>query len=336
MYPTLVLLTCMSLPPELIHRILNYLRHDRKSLMVASLVSKAWTSCSQAYLFESVHLKPSNLQRWLKNIPHNVDGPASHTRTLTLDDDHRLLWINPQCSDFPLSNLASFCDVRSLSLRWWNIAFLDDVSPEPYFDHFGRSLRTLSLQYCILDPTTFLVFLSLFPNVQDLEITSRYPHTLRLDTIPDIPKVTPSFCGTLSLVSFDSRDPILRALVALPLHFTTISIQGCAFDEPDTYRLLLTSCLDTLATLRFEKDYRGALGSIRATRPICPKFPTPLDRLLPDVSLASCDKLEEVHALLRNPGRLSQSLINLLSSITKASKNILNIHEHHRVGSGLG
>lgn len=40
------------------------------------------------------------------------------------------------------------------------------------------------------------------------------------------------------------------------------------------------------------------------------------DQPVPDVSLASCDKLEEVHTLLRSRKRLPRSLTNLLSSIT--------------------
>ena len=254
------LLTEMSLPPELIDRILRSLRNDPESLMATSLVSKAWTIWSQAYFFESVHLKPANLQHWLKNISQDADSPASHTRTLTLEEYRLLPWINPQYLDFPLSNLASFRDVRSLSLVQWNATLFNGASPEPYFGHFGKSLRTLSLRFCTLDPAILFNFLSLLPNIQDLEIAYLFPNSAALDIIPDVPKVTPSFCGTLSLADLASGHLILKALAALPLHFTTISIQGCTFHESDIYQMLLTSCRDTLVTLRFEKSYRGVLG----------------------------------------------------------------------------
>ena len=135
----------MSLPPELIDRILKSLRDDPKSLAATSLVSKAWISWSRAYLFESVHLRPANLQHWLKDVSQDIDGPASHTRALTLEEYRIIPWINPQCLDFPLSNLASFCDVKSLSLIQWNATLFYGTSLEPYFGHFGKSLRTLSL-----------------------------------------------------------------------------------------------------------------------------------------------------------------------------------------------
>ena len=249
----------MSLPPELIGRILKSLSDDPQSLKTASLVSKAWTGWSQAYLFESVHLAPNNLQHWLKNISPVVGGPASHTRTLTLEEYRLLPWINPQYLDFPPSNLVSFSDVRSLFLIQWNATLFNGASLEPYFGHFGRSLRTLSLQFCALDPVTLFDFLSLLPNVQDLDIAYLFPHSSPLDTIPDVPEVTPSFRGILSLADIDSDHLILKALAAVPLHFATISIKGCTFYDPGSYQMLLTSCRDTLVTLRFEKGCRGTL-----------------------------------------------------------------------------
>jgi len=249
----------MSLPPELIDHILEFLHDDRESLEAASLVAKAWTSWSQAHIFETLHLTPINIQRWLKNISPDVDGPASHTRTLTLEEYRLLPWINPQYLDFPFSSLASFRDVRSLSLVHWNATLFNGASPEPYFGHFGKSLRALSLRFCTLAPATLFDLFSLLPNVQDLTIAYLFPHSGKPDTIPDVPEITPSFRGTLSLADLDSGHLILKALAALPLRFTTISIQGCTFYEPDAYQMLLTSCRDTLVVLRFEKSYRGAL-----------------------------------------------------------------------------
>jgi hypothetical protein len=249
----------MILPPELIDRILRSLRDDPKSLMAAGLVSRAWAGWSQAYLFESVHLKPPNLPHWLKDVPQGPDGPASHTRALKLEEYRLIPWINPQYLDFPLSNLASFRNVRSLTLAQWNDTLFRGVSPEPYFGHFGRSLRALSLRFCTLDPATFFDFLSLLPNVQDLGIAYLFLHPDTLDTIPDVPNVTPDLGGTLSLADIASCRFFLKVLAALPLRFTTICIRGCTFREPDAYQMLLSSCRDTLVSLRFEKSYRGVL-----------------------------------------------------------------------------
>jgi len=254
----------MSLPPELIGRIVNLLRDDRRSLEAASLVSRAWTSWSQAHLFETLHLRLYNVQRWLKNIPPDVNGPASHTRTLTLEDSPYLSWINPQYLDsrVPGSSFASFRNVRSLSLVRWNAILLHGASPEPYFGHFGKSLRSLDLQLCTLDPVALFDFFSLLPNVQNLAITCTHliPHSLIFGAAPDVPEITPSFRGALSLANLNSGHLILKALAAFPLHFTTISIEKCSFHEPDAYRMLLTSCRDTLVTLRFGESCQCALG----------------------------------------------------------------------------
>lgn len=249
----------MTFPPELINRILKYLRDDPQSLSAVSLVSTAWASWGRAYLFESVHLAPPNLRRWVENVSPDVNGPASYTRALTLEEYRLLPWINPQSSDFPLSKLASFSNVRSLTLVQWNATLFDGGSPEPYFGHFGKSLGALSLRFCTLEPAPLFNLLSLLPNVQDLEIACPSPGSSSSDTIPGVPDVTPSFHGTLSLADLNSDHPVLTAVATLPLHFTTIVIRGCTFYEPEAYQMLLTGCRDTLVTLRFEGSYRGAL-----------------------------------------------------------------------------
>jgi len=265
----------MTFPPELIDRILKYLRDDPQSLSAASLVSTAWASWGQAYLFESVHLAPPNLQRWVENVSPDVDGPASYTRTLTLEEYRLSPWINPQSSDFPLSNLTSFSNVRSLTLIQWNATLFNGGSSEPHFGHFGKSLGALSLRFCTLEPATLFNFFSLLPNVQDLEIACPSPHSGSFDTAPDVPEVTPSFHGTLSLADLNSDHPVLKAVAALPLHFTTISIRGCTFYEPEAYQMLLTGCRHTLVTLRFEGSYRGVLGNCRDSSNLSLLFHTP-------------------------------------------------------------
>ena len=266
---SVTLLTRMSLPPELIYRVLNSLRDDPQSLLATSLVSKAWASWSQAYLFESVHLTPANLQRWLENISPDADGPASHTRALTLEEYRLLPWINSQNLDFPLSNLASFHDVRSLTLVHWNATLFNGAPTKPYFGHFGKSLRALSLRFCTLDPITLFDLFSLLPNVQDLEIAYLFPWSSIPGTMPDVPKATPSFCGTLTLGDLDSGHPILKAIAVLPLRFTAISIRSCTFYDSNACQMLLTSCRDTLVSLRFEGTYRGVLEACPgATKPV--------------------------------------------------------------------
>jgi len=202
----------MSLPPELIDRILNYLSDDPQSLSATSLVSKGWASWGQAYLFEYIHLTSENLQGWLENVSSDVDGPASHTRTLRLRESRLLPWINLQNSVFPLSNLVSFTNVRSLVLAGWDTTLFNGESLEPYFGHFGKSLRALSLEYCTLDPATLFNFFSLLPNVQDLDI--HYPSLIpgSLDTVPDVPEVTPNFWWDI---------------VAGRLQFQSSYFQGC-------------------------------------------------------------------------------------------------------------
>ena len=56
--------------------------------------------------------------------------------------------------------------------------------------------------------------------------------------------------------------------------------------------------------------------SISGAHPVRPNFPAFPDRPVPDISLASCDKLEEVHILVRSNKKLTRPLVNLLSSIT--------------------
>ena len=249
----------MSLPPELISHVLAHLCDDPELIQALCLVSKAWAFWCQAHLFKSVHLSPPTLKGWLENIPQDAGGPASHTRTLTLEEYRLIHWINPQYPNFPLENLTCFSDVRSLSLIQWNTALFNGTSPERYFCHFGKSLRSLNLRFCTLDPVIFFSFLSLLPNVEDLEIAYPHPHPTAPDSIPSVPRITPSFCGTLSLVDINSVHLVLKALARMPLRFSTIRIRGSTFYEPEVYQMLLTKCQETLVSLRFEGSYRGAL-----------------------------------------------------------------------------
>ena len=251
----------MSLPPELIHHILGHLSDDSQFLRAMSLVSKDWVTWCQTHLFKSVHLRPPTLKSWLKNVSPEVGGPASHTRTLILEEYRLIPWINPRYLDFPLSRLESFSDVRSLSLIQWNATLFNGAPLEPHLGHFGRSLRTLSLQFCTFNPVTFLGLLSLLPNVEDLEIAYPYLYSDTPETIPGVPDVSPSFRGTLSLGDLNSGHLILKSLAALPLHFSAIRIRGCTFYEPEAYQILLTNCRHSLLTLRFEESYRGTSKS---------------------------------------------------------------------------
>jgi hypothetical protein len=249
----------MPLPPELIDRILGHLGDDPESLRAMAVVSKAWASWCQAHLFKSVHLTPSTLSGWLENVPPEVDGPASHARTLTLEEYSLTSWINPQHLDFHLSTLASFSGVKSLFLIQWNAKPFDGVPLEPYFGHFGKSLHAVCLRFCKFDPVTLFDFLSLLPNVDDLEIATPPPRIrTHLISIPNVPETTPNFCGSLSLVDLNSGHLILKALAKLPLHFSIIRIKGSIYYGQDAYQLLLTGCRDTLVALRFEESYRGA------------------------------------------------------------------------------
>lgn len=215
----------MSLPLQLIDRILKSLHDDPKSLPATSLVSKDWTNWGQAYLFESVHLTLANLQCWLKNTPLDVDGPASHTCTLALEGMHIRPWVKSRNSDFLLSNLASFRYVGSLVLVQWDVT--NDALVESYFDRFGKSLGALSLVILHVrssDPLRSLIPLSKPPTPGN-RIPFPPPHSLH--TMSDIPEVIPSFCGMLSLTDLYSNDPIFKAVAILPVYFTTISIQSC-------------------------------------------------------------------------------------------------------------
>ena len=161
----------MSLPPELIIRILSHLSDDFASLKDMSLVSKAWASWCQTHLFKSVNLEPWILRKWLKDVSLGVGGPALHTRTLTLREYVLESWINPtfHFPDFPLSTLASFTYFRSLTFSNWKPPLLNGPSPEPYFGRFGKSLCALTLQLCTLDPAIFSVY---FPSYQKSKQTT--------------------------------------------------------------------------------------------------------------------------------------------------------------------
>ncbi|KAF9779606.1 hypothetical protein BJ322DRAFT_1113406 [Thelephora terrestris] len=205
-------------------------------------------------------------------------------------------WIDPEFLYFPLSNLKTFSDVRSLSFIRWDAILFRGASLEPYFGHFGKSLRAVSLQSCDLDAAILFNLLSFLPNVDDIEIERPLPCTKEPDIILDARKVTPNFRGTLSLTDFSSTVPILEAITTLPLHFSTIRIKGCSSKELSAYQLLLACCVDTLITFHYEQFHEVLI--------------------LPKVSLASCNELQEVHVLFLGSAQHRRPTEIPLSSIT--------------------
>lgn len=85
------------------------------------------------------------------------------------------------------------------------------------------------------------------------------------DVVPDIPDVTPRFCGTLSLA--DSVRVISFSTPLRPFRCISprISIRACTFRGPEAYQALLTACRETLVTLHFDESYRGELGVCSST-----------------------------------------------------------------------
>lgn len=69
-------------------------------------------------------------------------------------------------------------------------------------------------------------------------------------------------------------------------------------------------------------------------RPVCPHFSTFADRPVPDVSLASCNKLEEVHALLLSNKKLTRPSVDLLSSVTSQKLRKISLSFIEFIGEG--
>ena len=256
--------TC-HLPYEIVDIIIAHLAHDLETLKACSLACHSWYTVAVPHLQHTLILR-----RDTPSFTHGELNPLSTRDKLRpLAELHELglsplvkeiqvdqwrgagSWFVPQTfSRRDLRHFSAFTNVHTLKLRGVEInRFVPGF--EHYFEHLSPTLRSITLFNPYCTPQQLSHFLSLFPNLDNVEIWHGRG-CLCNTAIPNsklVPFSTPKLGGRLALRDF-------RWAETWTYHIT--SCGGLRFRHMDLWEstscapVLLEACAQTLETLRFQ------------------------------------------------------------------------------------
>lgn len=294
--------TPMSLPPEIVDLIIDLVDNYR-ALQACSLVAKGWVYRSRKNLFRTVVLFTHH--RWQNAISVGDASPAGYVRTLSMVQGITppTRWINTDKLYPFLPHLRDFKNVENLVISGWAPSRFSEGGLKKYFGPFGGKLRSLELGGERMTPDSFLVFLGLFPNLEDLSVQERVvgEETTRVLT------VSPKFSGRLTVCAHSEL--LVKTLCKLPLRFREICLQDHKCDSQE----LIDACAETLVDFRATSGDYGKHNPVRYLRPSILLFS---GLLLYDVSFERCSKLHEVTIVEKSIQNPRSNLLGIVSSIT--------------------
>ena len=177
------------LPQELIDDIIDYIDSGNKHPLIAcSLVCKQWSTRSRKRLFKQVELSSqADLERWCAHISPGPSGPSSLVEDLSLRNirfsmallsgapwttPSNLSWLQLSVFSKAAPHLQSFSRLRAPKIVGWNAL----VVPVSLLLHcFGPPLENvtrLTLQRISICPSALVTFISYFPQLHDLSIST--------------------------------------------------------------------------------------------------------------------------------------------------------------------
>lgn len=244
------------LPYEIVEMVIAHLAHDQGTLKACSLTCRLWYSAAVPHLHHTLtlgrtgsdfdirgELKPLSKLHDLGLIPFvkviRVDQPSS-----------RRSWFVPQAfSRSDLRYFSAFANVQTLVLQRLQIYhFIPGI--ERYFEHLSPTLRSITLLNSRCTPRQLSYFLSLFSNLDDIEIRFAYgckPNS----TTPDAalaPFSAPSLRGRLVLYHLHWVETWTHLIASSGgLRFRSMELRGSGSCTP----ILLDACAETLETLQF-------------------------------------------------------------------------------------
>jgi len=242
--------TC-RVPYDIVEAIVAHLARDIGALKTCSLTCRSWHVAAVPHLHYTLTLKGNR-----PDVIHGKPKPLLKLHEqglLHLVKEVRVWdsggWFVPR--EFRHSDLRYFSaltNVHSLELQNVDI-FRFIPGSEHWFGKFSPTLRSITLSNPRGSHRQLSHFLSLFPNLDDVEIWNHCPCPLE-DTIFDTQLVSvpsPKLRGRLALLNFYWVETWTHLIASCGLRFRHMDLRrstSCA-------SVLLEACAETLETLRF-------------------------------------------------------------------------------------
>ena len=235
--------------------IIAYLTHDLRTLKACSLTCRSFFMAAAPHIYHTITLDEArgNRSRLEPLSTLRELGLMPYTREIRVRSGAgSSSWLLPRA----FSHFSAFTNVHTLKIQNMEVyRFVPGV--ERYFGHFSPTLRSITLYNPRCTPRQLSYFLSLFPNLDDINISTEtvaahIPNT----TVPDtglVPFSTSGLRGRLALYEF-SWVETLTSLIALGggLRFRQMDLRRSECCTP----LLFEACAKTLETLRFHANDR--------------------------------------------------------------------------------
>ena len=247
--------TC-RVPYEVVEIIIAHLTHDVNALKACSLTCRSWHIVAVPHIQHTLILgrgvHPSRL-RPLRTL--HALGLMHFVKEIRVEQWGSVnSWFVPQeFSPRDLQYFSSFANVHTLKLQNMEIdRFIAGI--QRYFGHFSPTLRSITLYDPCCIPRRLTYFLSLFPNLDDVEILRNSAPT-SYGIIPDaelVPFSAPKLRGRLTLYDFGWIETWTYMITSYGgLRFRHMDLRGSTRCVPT----LLEACADTLETLQLYTAY---------------------------------------------------------------------------------
>ena len=243
----------LSFPYDIVEMIIAHLIRHRDTLEACSLTCRSWYTAAVPHLHHTLTLmgsKPGVGRSRLESLPklHEL-GLIPLVREIRVKQKFGLgHWFAPLAFNHSdLDYFSAFANVHTLNIESMQIyRFMPGI--ERYFEHFSPTLRSITLSDLHCTPRQLSRFLSLFSNLEDIEI--RNTHTYVSTTIPDtepFPSSAPRLRGRLTLYNsgwVETWTHLISLSGGLRFrHMDLLNVGRCA-------PVLLEACAETLETLR--------------------------------------------------------------------------------------
>jgi hypothetical protein len=299
-------------PQELVDEVIDNLADSPRDLRACSLVSSKWLERSRRKLFASVSLNTWNFDRWQRNISPGPNGISTYVRSLALRQARSIVSLDPETLMGIRDHLTSFRRLNALHLQ--DVDF-DDLFDGPSltecFGHFGQSVRSLSLHCINTNMSSLLFFITLFPNLNRLSISS----PKLTGGVTEEPEGALPLRGALRLSGLGAVSHIvLSGILLIPLHLEEISITHVQIADSKVLNRLINTCAPTLKKLELANVMSGACHTDSARILFADRLPDNEGNPV-SVSLSPCLALRELTTNTVTIKRPSPWIETMLSTV---------------------